>query len=550
MGEANSKLAEAVGVGEGVVSLGNLISPRPRRTSRAIKPTIITANTPERTVFIYPIAYHYLSRSQDQICWLCCLLEICYLEGEMKKYFSKNYKSLVILTVLLVSLPWTLGLALKAFKYLTGAAYKSAAIVVQADQSQGNLKELWKGVAQGYEKMDGVDLRLEQAVPYLKKAGVKYIRIDHVFDGYEVVSRREGKLFYDWTKLDLIVGDILAAGAAPFFSLSYMPSAISQGDILDLPKDWGEWGQVVAALVGHYSRDYRGGIANVVYEVWNEPDLFGGWKMYGNKSYAQLYTVASNAAAGVRGAKPFKIGGPATTGFYSAWVDGFYKRLDETVRIDFFSWHRYSANVADFVKDVESARKLIAPQITRPQDLYITEWGVNPERSSSYDGIWAAAHFLAVNRALVGSAVDMVMPFEVIDGGHGDKQYHGGWGMFTSPKYGAPIPKPRWKAYELLSRMSGERLALAGEGDFVTALAARDNSQVIRILVVNYDVNGKHQELVPLTVAGLGDTSYNVTEEYLTGRRVKNDILPDGGMIRREITLSPSDAVLITLMAK
>lgn len=468
----------------------------------------------------------------------------------VSKWLRKNTKSLVILLILAVSLPWTIKLTQSAWQWVTGAFYRPAAIVVSADQTQGELREIWAGVAQGFEKPENEDLRLSGVSGMLKSAGVRYVRIDHVFDGYGVVMRADGRLIYDWTKLDALVGDIVAAGAVPYISLSYMPGEISRGDILDLPNDWGEWGQVVAATVGHYSRDYRGGLVNVIYEVWNEPDLFGGWKMYGDKNYSQMYTVASNAAVGVKGTKPFKIGGPATTGFYPAWVNGFYKKLDQNVKIDFFSWHRYSADVDDFVRDAKDAREQIAPLISRAQDLYISEWGVDSERAKSYDGRWAAAHYLAVNRALVGTAVDLALPFEVQDGPYAETQFHGGWGMITNPKFGPIVKKPRFRALELISRMSGQRLVLAGEGDYVTGFAARDVQGVVRIMLVNYDIRGAHQEVFPLTVSGLGSGAYQVTEEYLSGRTVKNDILPDGGTARREIALSPSDAVLVTVTGK
>lgn len=469
-----------------------------------------------------------------------------------KSWLQKNKRSLIVLVLLVGSLPWTLKLAQTAWEWVTGAFYRPANILVETTKTQGELNRVWEGVAQGFEKPVESDLRLAGVAGMLKGAGVKYVRIDHIFDGYGVVDKRDGRLAYNWSRLDAIVGDIVAAGATPYFSLSYMPSAISRGDILDLPNDWGEWGQVVASTVAHYSRDYRGGLSNVIYEVWNEPDLFGGWKMYGDKSYPQMYSVAANAATSVSGVKPFKIGGPATTGFYTAWVDGFYNKLDERVRIDFFSWHRYSANVADFVEDAEEARERIAPKITRAQDLYISEWGVNPERSSAYDGRWAAAHYLAVNRALVGSAVDLALAFEVQDGPHAESQFHGGWGMVTHPAFGAVLKKPRFRALEMIARMQGVRLVLAGEGDYVTGFAARENETgVVRVLLVNYDMRGQHQEVVPVTVAGLSNgVVYMVTEEYLSGRTVKNEITAEAGEIRREIALSPSDAVLLTLAAK
>jgi hypothetical protein len=468
----------------------------------------------------------------------------------MQKFWKKNWKSLSVVGLLLVTLPLSIPLAINAWKYVTGASYRSAAIVVDVSQPQAPIRPIWTGVTQGFEKLAGQDFRLSAATNLLKGARVKYVRIDHIYDGYEVVSRVNGRLVYNWSKLDAVVGDITVAGAVPYFSISYMPTAISKSDILDLPNDWGEWGQVVAATVAHYSRDYRGGLNNVIYEVWNEPDFFGGWKMNGNKNYTTLYTVASQAAVGVKNTKPFQIGGPATTGFYPTWVQGFYDKLDSNVRIDFFSWHRYSAKVADFVADATSAKTMMETRIARAQNLYISEWGVNSERSASYDGRWAAAHYLAVNVALEDTAIDMVMPFEVMDGAPGNQQFHGGWGMITNPKFGAVIRKPRFSALEMLSQLSGNRLPTVGNGDYVTALAAQDPSGVIRVLVVNYDEAGSHSEVFPLTLVGLTDGVYNLQEKYLSGRSLNTDINLAGGSLRRDISLSASDAVMVTLTKK
>lgn len=488
-----------------------------------------------------PILYATLSR-------FAIAAIICH-SGVMKKYWRKNWKGMAVVLGLLVTLPLTLPLAQNAWRWVTGASYQAAAIVVDVSQPQDPIKKIWSGVAQGFEKLPEADFRLTATSGLLKSVGTRYVRIDHIYDGFNVVSRVDGRLAYDWSKLDAMVSDITAAGALPYFSVSYMPPAISKGDILDFPNDWGEWGQVVAATVGHYSRDYKGGLNNVIYEVWNEPDLFGGWKMGGAKSYVTLYATAASAASRVTGVKPFKIGGPATTGFYPAWVNGFYDKLDSTVRIDFFSWHRYSANVDDFVRDAKTAKSMMETRIARAQDLYISEWGVNPERSAAYDGRWAAAHYLAVNTALSDTNIDLALAFEVMDGAPGDKQLHGGWGMLTNPKYGAIVKKPRFKAWEMISKLDGARLPTIGNGTYVTALSAYDGTGAIRVLVTNYDASGKHDELFPLTVVGITDGIYNVREEYLSGR-VLNTEVNVGGSMRREISLNASDAVLLTVTKK
>ncbi|MFZ2199456.1 MAG: glycosyl hydrolase [Microgenomates group bacterium] len=467
----------------------------------------------------------------------------------MRKFWLKNWKSITIVLGLVFLLPFTIPLAINAWRLMTGASFAAAAIVVDVSAPGAPIRKIWSGVSQGFEKLPDSDFRLSATSGLLKSVGTKYVRIDHIYDGFNVVSKVDGRLQYDWTKLDALIADITAAGAKPYFSLSYMPTAISKGDILDFPTDWGEWGQVVSATVAHYSRDYRGGIEGVIYEVWNEPDLFGGWKMGGSKNYVTLYSVAANAANRVSGTKTFKIGGPATTGFYPAWVTGFYDKLDSTVRIDFFSWHRYSANVDDFVKDVTTAKEMMQTRIARSQDLYISEWGVNPERSSAYDGRWAGAHFLAVNAALADSAIDLILAFEVMDGAPGDKKYHGGWGMLTNPKYGAVEKKPRFKALEMISKLDGAKLPVIGNGTYVTALSTYDDRGVIRVLATNYDSVGSHDEVFPLTIVGLSSGLYSVKEEYLSGR-VLNTEVSVGSSLRREISLNESDSVLLTVTKK
>ncbi len=470
----------------------------------------------------------------------------------MRKYLTKNWKPIVLVLALLFLLPVTIPLAQQAWKYLTGASFAPANIVIDASQTNGRVRRVWDGVAQGYEKLPDADFRLSGVAPIVKSTGVRYVRIDHVLNGYDVISRgADGRLVYNWTKLDNMISDITAMGAKPFIALSYMPSAISKGDILDFPNNWSDWGAVVAATVGRYSRDYKGGIDGVIYEVWNEPDLFGGWKMGGSKNYVTLYATAANAANGVRGAKPFKIGGPATTGFYPAWVTGFYDKLDENVRIDFFSWHRYDTKIDKFIDDAKTASDMMSTRITRPQDLFITEWGINPERGAAYDGRWAAAHYLAVNRALMDTNIDLAFAFEIMDGAPADKgQFHGGWGMLTNPKYGAVAKKPRFKAWEMLAPINGDRLVLSGEGGYVTAIATRDSNEVIRILAVNYDEKGTHDEVVPLSMIGMEDGGYKVTETYLSGRSINSEMTVVGGTYTREVVLNDSDAVLLTLTRK
>ncbi len=464
-----------------------------------------------------------------------------YSRSMSTRFWKKNWKSLVAVSVLIIGVFYTTGLTQKAWEWFTNASYKKAAIVVDVRHTS-NLRRIWEGLAQGFE---GDKMRLNRVSGLVRKAGVKYVRIDHVLDGYETIGRRsDGSLYYDFSHLDKLVNDILAMGAKPFFSLSYMPTAIADGDVTAKPRSWSEYAQVVSWFVAHYSRDFRGGISNVGYEVWNEPDLFGHWKTYGSKNYLTLYATAVREVERVRGAKPFLIGGPGTTGFYPAWAKDFYSKL--RVRRDFFSWHRYSYRVDDFVRDVEGAKKIIAPLTKTNQKIFITEWGPSPERGKVYDNRLAGAHMAAVVRALEDTPIDLMFAFEIEDG-QGGSRWHGGWGMLTNSAYGPIVAKPRWRVYEWLQRLGGKRLALVGEGSFVKALATKDSKGKLEIILVNYDSRWRHSEVFPMTIVGLRDGSYQLKESYLSGRRLNTSVTVVGGKLRRDYALDPNEVVLVEI---
>ena len=193
----------------------------------------------------------------------------------------RELKKLVPMVLLLVGLGVSLYALPEAVRMLSKASGEKAEIVVDLEAIIGPMPRPWRNLAQGGEEAGNM---LDNVVGETKALRPEYIRLDHIYDMYEVVSQDGGGLRYDWSRLDETVRSILEAGAKPFLALSYMPPAISKGDIIDQPRNWGDWEELVKATIEHYSG--RGGlnIDGVYYEVWNEPDLFGGWKVYGEKN--------------------------------------------------------------------------------------------------------------------------------------------------------------------------------------------------------------------------------------------------------------------------
>jgi beta-xylosidase len=462
----------------------------------------------------------------------------------MKHPFFKKLFPLLILAFLLIILPLSLQLIKEVQYLLTQALGRRANIVVDVSVDQGPIIPVWQALAQGGEEK----YPFENIVPEISVLKPRYIRIDHLYDFYEVVKKQDGKLIFNWSELDKVVNQILKTGATPFFSLSYMPPAIAQnGEITAPPNDWNEWSTVVRETIQHFSGRQGRNLTNVIYEVWNEPDLFGQWKIGGEKDYRQLYKYAVLGANQTKNTNPFKIGGPGITAPYKAWVDGF---LDYTIknklRIDFYSWHRYTTDPKKFQEDVDKVDSWLFQNAGYTLSKFLTEWGSVSENSPLHDSNFDAAHLAATVRQLV-QRVDLAFTFEIKDGPSPEgKKYWGRWGLLTHEKAGAVEKKPKYWAYLLLNKMMGNRISLEGEGTWVTGFASKDDNK-IKIILVNFDQNSRHFETIPLTINNLENGNYSYKESFLVGARKTTTETITTGTFRKEIPLSANNIVVIEL---
>lgn len=431
-----------------------------------------------------------------------------------------------------------------AVRYVGRAAGFPANLVVDYDGILGQMPTPWRNLAQGGEEPKAM---LGGVTNEVKALRPEYIRLDHIYDAFKVVSKEGGQLRYDWSGLDTAVNEILAAGAKPMLALSYMPPAISRGDIIDLPADWNEWGQVVRATVEHYSGRNNRNISGVIYEVWNEPDLFGSYKTYGDKNYLTMYEVSSKAAQGAANVNAFEIGGPATTGLYQNWEERLIKFVDErNLRLDFLSWHRYDFDLTQFEEDVDRARGWAAkiPALVNLK-FYITEWGHNSENDPGYDSKFGAIHTIAASRVMMAK-VQRAFVFEIKDG-PGNEKYWSRWGLLTHEKFGTPEKKPRYQGLEFLNTLGPFRVSVAGEGSWVKGIGSTDEAGDIKLLVVNYDANGKHSESVPITFENLPNGNFRFTRRDFLGGTRSVAVATTSATWRTVEYFVPNSAAMITL---
>ncbi len=425
----------------------------------------------------------------------------------------------IFMIILVVAIP----LFFYSFQYFSRAISVKANIVVDVTKTSGPFPDRWKALAQGGEE-SGVRM-LENVVSQVAGLYPRYIRLDHIYDFYNMVSRdSSGNLSFDFSKLDKTVCDIYNTGAKPFFSLGYMPPTMSDdGSLIGKPKNWSEWTFLVQKTVEHYSSRETvlpcGALENfwktdIYYEVWNEPDLetFGKWRYSGGKNYNDLYFYSVKGAQQAQNALPFKIGGPATTALYKNWIQKFLDFVAaNNLRIDFLSWHHYSKKTDDFTDDIIKLNRWLgeSPKYDKYENLpkIISEWGYDSEKNPIADTEVGAAHTVASLRNLLNARLELAFLFEIKDGPTLS------WGILNYDG----SPKPRYQALKLLNALEGNQLIVDGEGSNVSAIASENEEKIVLILT-NYDQSGRNYEAVPVVFKNLDETSYSLTKKYLDGR--------------------------------
>jgi len=445
-----------------------------------------------------------------------------------------NKKPIFKTVLLLLLLPALIFAVKKVLDLRKGAAGTPADIVIDSKTTQGNIpSSLWQNLSQGGE--EPVDM-IGPVVSQIRTLSPELIRIDHLFDYYKVDS---GNGSYDFSRLDGAVDSILKTGARPMLSVSYTPDSKA-------PSDWNQWYQLVKATARHYSIDKK--ISGIYYEVWNEPDLFGGWHYARDPNYSTLYIQTARAISEGASGSYFKIGGPAITAYYSNWIKSLFATASRNnIRLDFISWHKYSKNIEDYEADFENLNSILSdyPQYYDIERV-ITEVGPNPEPDSWYDNSLSGIHLISLSTRMAGK-IHRLFTFEPVDGPTKRSDKSSGWGLITHSSNGSK-PKPRFYALQFLNKLQGQRLSSSGDGSWVSSLSSL-NKQTIQILLVNYDPRGTHAETVPLTITNLLPGQYKMTTTDYLGRSSTKTISTTVNY-RDQIFMDANSAKLIELTAQ
>lgn len=310
------------------------------------------------------------------------------------------------------------------------------------------------------------------------------------------------KLLYSFFNADQIVDFLLSIGMKPFVELSFMPEALASGSTtvfryranVTPPRDGRQWAALMGTLVGHWVTRY--GVEEVrgwYFEVWNEPNLKAFWTGT-QQDYFDLYRHTVEAIKAVDA--QLRVGGPATA--QNEWIEEFLAFCDQhRLPVDFVSTHHYPTDaLGNEDQDTEtqlsnSRRSILREQVqathrrARGRPVYYTEWNTssNP-RDPRHDEPYAAAFIVKT----VLEASDLVEGYsfwtfsDIFEENYFPSvPFHGGFGLLNL--HG--IPKPAYRAFELLHRLGTDRLLVDGLHDTVDAWVVRKPAAV-SVLLANH----------------------------------------------------------------
>ena len=385
--------------------------------------------------------------------------------------------------------------------------------------------------------------------------GFEYIRMHGLLcDDMGVYREERGHPVYNWQYIDELYDFLVDLKVRPFVELGFMPGGLASGNKtifwwrgnVTPPKDYSKWGDLITALVKHWTERYgKDEVKKWYFEVWNEPNLDGFWAA-DQKAYFHLYSVTADAVKKV--STDFRVGGPATAG--NAWVPEFISYCAANqAPLDFISTHTYgvdvgfldefggrgtvlSKNPQSIIGDVKRARAQIKASSMPKLPLFYTEW------SSSYtpadpvhDSYVSAPYILDKLKGSIENADSMsYWTFTDIfeEAGPRTTPFHGGFGLINYQD----IKKPAYRAYEFLNKLGPMKLQCADTQSLVTKdsngvqalfwdytnnIPERQNNQAYYIS----DIKPKLKGAAKLHIANLEPGSYKVSV-YRIGYRIND----------------------------
>ncbi|HEY4325019.1 MAG TPA: glycoside hydrolase [Mucilaginibacter sp.] len=329
---------------------------------------------------------------------------------------------------------------------------------------------------------EGLRADWQHQLRYAKEQlGFRYIRMHGLLhdDMGVYFEDKQGNPTYNWQYIDVLYDSLLSIGIRPFVEFGFMPKALASGTRtvfwwtanVSPPKDYDKWGNLIKALVQHWTERYgEAELKHWYFEVWNEPNLSFFWS--GTQAdYFHLYNVTANAVKSV--SKDYRVGGPATA--EHAWIPELINYcVQNKVPMDFASTHTYGIDKGAFDAtgvttylskrdssvwgSVVGSRKEIQQSPMPKLELHYTEWSASYTPNDPIHDSYHEAAYVLEKLKKTGDAANSMSYWTFTDifeeNGPRTTPFHGGFGLINYQG----INKPAFYAYQFLNRLGNQQL--------------------------------------------------------------------------------------------
>ncbi len=325
----------------------------------------------------------------------------------------------------------------------------------------------------------------------------EFVDIPCIFRNFDADETKEEN--YSFGLTDEYLKACMEVGAEPLFRLGVSIEHAPVKRHIFPPKDFAKWARICEHIIRHYTEGWANGFKwNIRYwEIWNEAD--GSSRSQWQGTPEQFYELYCVAATHLKEKFPhLKIGGCGWTKAQNEYIEGFFKYITakpQRIPLDFYSWHRYYADIASLAQHAELADALLArygyadAESVFDEWNYMEDWKNQPDsyvKLKSHIGAAHCAASLAFMQSSTNIQIANYFEADVVKEWCGlyevDKMCIGVHGKATV----RPLkPFYAFKAFNALYRM-GEALPAKTEGRELYAAAARGNGSV-GVLVASYD---------------------------------------------------------------
>jgi hypothetical protein len=194
---------------------------------------------------------------------------------------------------------------------------------------------------------------------------------------------------YDFAATDDYMEAIIKVGSGIVYRLGESIEHTPRKYRVNPPSDPGKWAEICKGIIRHYNEAWADGFSYGIeyWEIWNEPEVRPAMWTGTDKQYFELYEIASKA---IKAEFPdVKVGGPALGNVggmagdrfqVSKFALDFLAHCRETgAPLDFFSWHRYTADPADLPPLAEGVRRMLDEFGFPDAESHLNEWNFLPD---------------------------------------------------------------------------------------------------------------------------------------------------------------------------